>query len=135
MLESLLNKVSGLRACNFTKKRLQHLCFPVNIVIFLRTLVFSCEYCDIFKNPCVFLWILWNFWRTSASGYFCTWFHARDFDESQIPMSTGGFEFQSFQIQCSYPCTKKKFPLRIFSVNMTKSSVSCGFGHIYWINP
>ena len=50
MLESLLNKVSGLRACNFTKKRLQHLCFPVNIVIFLRTLVFSCEYCEIFEE-------------------------------------------------------------------------------------
>ena len=25
-------------------------------------------------------------------------------------------------------CTKKGFPLRILSVNVTKSSVSCGFG-------
>ena len=26
---------------------------------------------------------------------------------------------------------KLRFPLRISSVNMTKSAVSCGFGHIY----
>ena len=30
---------------------------------------------------------------------------------------------------------KWSFPLRIFSVNVTKSSVSCGFGHIHWRNP
>ena len=27
------------------------------------------------------------------------------------------------------------FPLRISSVNVAKSAVSCGFGHIYWRNP
>ena len=26
------------------------------------------------------------------------------------------------------------FPLRVFSVNVTKSTVFCGFGHIYWRN-
>ena len=31
-----------------------------------------------------------------------------------------------------YHCTKK---LRISTVNVTKSAVSCGFGHIYWRNP
>ena len=32
-------------------------------------------------------------------------------------------------------CTKNEvFPLRIPSVNVTKSVVSCGFGHIYWWN-
>ena len=36
MLESLFNKVTGLQACNFTKKRLQYRRFPVNIAI-LRT--------------------------------------------------------------------------------------------------
>ena len=30
---------------------------------------------------------------------------------------------------------KWSFPLRIFCVNVTKSTVSCGFGHIYWKNP
>ena len=29
---------------------------------------------------------------------------------------------------------KWSFPLTIFSVNVTKSAVSYGFGHIYWIN-
>ena len=31
VLESLFNKFIGLQACNFTKKRLQHRRFPVNI--------------------------------------------------------------------------------------------------------
>ena len=30
---------------------------------------------------------------------------------------------------------KWSFPLSISSVNVTKSAVSCGFGHIYWRNP
>ena len=32
-------KVTGLKVCNFIKKRLQHKCFPVNIVKFLTPLV------------------------------------------------------------------------------------------------
>ena len=36
VLESLLNKVAGLQACNFIKKRFQH--------------VFSCKICEIYKN-------------------------------------------------------------------------------------
>ena len=31
VLESLYNKVAGLKACSAIKKRLQHRCFPVNI--------------------------------------------------------------------------------------------------------
>ena len=30
---------------------------------------------------------------------------------------------------------KWSFPLKIFSVNVTKSAGDCGFGHIYWKNP
>ena len=37
MLESLLNKFIGLQACNFTKKRLQQMRFPVNIANFMNT--------------------------------------------------------------------------------------------------
>ena len=40
MLESLFDKVAGLKVCNFIKKRLQHRCFPVNIAKFLRTVFF-----------------------------------------------------------------------------------------------
>ena len=46
-MKSLLNKVVGRKACKFIKKRPQHRCFPVNIATFL---MFSCEYCEIFKN-------------------------------------------------------------------------------------
>ena len=37
MLESLFNKVSGLQAWSFIRKRLQHRCFHVNIAKYLRT--------------------------------------------------------------------------------------------------
>ena len=36
-MESLFNKIAGLQACNFIKKRLQQRCFLVNIAKFLRT--------------------------------------------------------------------------------------------------
>ena len=37
--ESLLNRLTGFKTCNFLKKRLQYRCFPVNIAKFLRTLI------------------------------------------------------------------------------------------------
>ena len=36
MLESLFNKVAGIQTCNFIKKKLQHMCFPVNVEEHLR---------------------------------------------------------------------------------------------------
>ena len=45
---------SGLKVCNFIKKRLQHRCFPVNIAKFLRT----------------------AFSQNTSSG--CFWFHNRN---------------------------------------------------------
>ena len=36
---------------------------------------------------------------------------------------------------CTYTAQKWNFPLEIPSVNVTKSAVYCGFGHIYWKNP
>ena len=41
VLESVFNKVAGLKAYNFIKKRLQHRCFPVDIAEFLRTSFFK----------------------------------------------------------------------------------------------
>ena len=40
VLESLFNKVAGLDACIFIKKRKQHRYFPVNIAKFSRTAFF-----------------------------------------------------------------------------------------------
>ena len=37
--EWLFNEVADLKACNFIKKRPQHMFFPVNIAKFLRTLI------------------------------------------------------------------------------------------------
>ena len=37
VLESLFNKIAALRACNFTKKRLQRRCFPMKFAKSLRT--------------------------------------------------------------------------------------------------
>ena len=39
VLESLVKKVAGLKACNFIKKRHQNRCFPVNIAKFLLLLI------------------------------------------------------------------------------------------------
>ena len=41
MLESVFNKVAGLQACKFVKKRLQHRCYLVKFAKFLRTLFFT----------------------------------------------------------------------------------------------
>ena len=46
-MKSLLNKVVDRKACKLIKKRPQYRCFPGNIAKFL---MFSCEYCEIFKN-------------------------------------------------------------------------------------
>ena len=35
-MESVFNKVAGLEACNFIKKRFQHSCFPLKFAKFLR---------------------------------------------------------------------------------------------------
>ena len=40
MLESLFDKITGLKACNFITKILQHRCLHVNIVKFLRSSFF-----------------------------------------------------------------------------------------------
>ena len=37
MLESVLNKVAGLKVFNFIKKKLQRMCITVNIAQFFRT--------------------------------------------------------------------------------------------------
>ena len=57
VLESFLNKVTGLMACNFIKNRPQHRCFPVNVAECLRkaflygtTLVAGSENRRISKN-------------------------------------------------------------------------------------
>ena len=47
MLVSVLNKVAGLSACNFIKKKLEHRCFPMNFAKFLRTSANDCFYTSI----------------------------------------------------------------------------------------
>ena len=52
-------------------------------------------------------------------------------------MNSWNYRHISIVIWLKYISLHKKwsFPLRISSVNLTKSAVSCGFGHIYWRNP
>ena len=51
VLESLFNKVAGLQACSFIKKRLQQRCFPVKLAKFLRTTILK----NICERPLLFL--------------------------------------------------------------------------------
>ena len=87
IIETLEKVVKTCQACNFNKKRLQHRCFPVNIVKFLTTVILK----NIFKRlllnfrmkalaltNCVFVHFyerelfryvsleifLWRFWKT-----------------------------------------------------------------------
>ena len=53
MLKSLFNKVEGLKACNFIKKKLQHRCFPVKFTNFLRI--------PILKNNCERLLLFFHY--------------------------------------------------------------------------
>ena len=41
----------------------------------------------------------------------------------------------SKQTYCDALHKKWSLPLRISSVNVTKSAENCGFGHIHWRNP
>ena len=43
--------------------------------------------------------------------------------------------FCSGAMLCNLTAQNWSFSLRISSVNVTKSAVFCGFGHIYWRNP
>ena len=46
------------------------------------------------------------------------------------------FFWRKLHLISLFHCTKKwSFPLRISSVNVTKSAGNCGFGHIYWLSP
>ena len=67
VLESLFNKVAGLKTCNFIKKRQR--CFPVEFAKFLRT--------PILKNSCERLllsrvFINLTFFHKSGNGAFKT---------------------------------------------------------------
>ena len=44
-LESPFNRLAGFKTWNISEKRLQHICFPVNVIKFLRTLILKkiCE--------------------------------------------------------------------------------------------
>ena len=61
VLEFLLNKVAGLKACNFVKKRLQHKCFTLNIAKFLTD--FFIEYLKWLLLT--FFFVIWNSCRNA----------------------------------------------------------------------
>ena len=71
MLESLPNKVTGLKAGNFIKKRLQHRHFPVNIAKFVRTAFLKNTsggcFCQ-FDEVTVQYWVLVSTTKGSKSG-------------------------------------------------------------------
>ena len=55
LLESLFNRVAGLKASSFIKKRLQHSCFPLNIAKFLRTPTLKNIYTRLVQESCSLL--------------------------------------------------------------------------------
>ena len=75
--ESLFNKDSGLKAQNFIEKRLQHRCFPVFFLKFLRTpKVAASDYVNVGKpvrlntplcKPSLFLLFVYIFWSLNCN--------------------------------------------------------------------
>ena len=55
MLKSLLNKVSGLEAGNFIKKRLQHRCFFLEICESFKNTFSTATAVSIYKNATRYL--------------------------------------------------------------------------------
>ena len=99
VLESLLNKVAGLEACNFIKKRLQHRYFPVKFAIFLRT--------PILKNICKRL-----------NDCFCSFFlmtlcslFTSQIYQPKIKCKGGGSYFQKTKTKDRLTSNKKNFQL------------------------
>ena len=76
-LESLFHEVPGPKACNFIKKRLQHMCFPADK--FLRT-------------P-----ILKNVWVRLLLNYFRKWLYETLFLESRYQNHSDSLILQKYQ--------------------------------------
>ena len=62
VLESLLNKVAGMKACSFIKKTLQHSCFPGNMANFLKVPILKniIDHCSWNKCSCLCSECMWN---------------------------------------------------------------------------
>ena len=58
MVESLLNKNVGLKACNFIEVRLQHRCFSVELFLFSLFLIYFCAIVVVFTVYETFNFIL-----------------------------------------------------------------------------
>ena len=119
---SLFKKVTGLDDCKLIKKRLQHSYFPTKFAKLLRS-----PFLENTLSNC--FWILIYWYRKKLFQY-CSWYQWNSKDVCWQ-------QFAGFR-QPVLPVTsllkKSSFSLRIFSVNVTKSTASSGFGHIYWRN-
>ena len=113
VLESPFNKVAALQDCNFSTKRLQHRCFAVNIVKFLRT--------PTMKNICKRLLLHNKFQRLSSacqgsinlslseslSFYFPFWYHVNWFVWCIIFHLNSNFCFPALSL---LPCRMRFIP-------------------------
>ena len=114
------NKVAGLRPATLLKKRLW---FPVNFVKFLRT--------PFLQNTSGRMLLHFFSWLLIVKASLKVW---KVFIKQYHPWDRRFYEKIHIHIQQSLH-KKWCFPLRISAINVTKSAVSCGFGHIYWRNP
>ena len=85
----------------------------------------------------VFTWKYAGFYSKLTQS--CTYSHLLQKWENTVPKDPvftivlhGEFSQESSTIDTAQ---KMEFPLMVSSVNVTKSVVFCGFGHIFWRNP
>ena len=96
MLESLFNKVAGLKVCNFIKKKLQHRYFPVKFANFFLQNT---------SDGCLWKWCTWLYKMASSalSSYFSDNFLLR---LSSLQSKKGEF-FKKLVFRIPYVVLKK----------------------------
>ena len=106
--------------------------------------VFSCEFCEIIKNTFSTEWLPWLLLIIMMIIIICFLFTLTDrgscsevFCNRAIQKNCSKIKRKSVRsFCCSYAADSRvakkwSFPLRVSSVNVTKSAVSCGFSQIY----
>ena len=134
MLESLLNKVKGLKAYNFLKKKLQHRCFSLNIVKFLRTFILknTCEWTllQIPERPYskrVLLYLLNEMPELMEFVTWAGWFSGHRFKlEAEdfifhIPLRS----FPNFRLKILVLCSTRSLPSFYFSLFFSQLVHTC----------
>ena len=140
MLESLFDKATDLKACNFIKKKFQHRCFPVKCAKFVRTPFFyrtspvaasdfnlfftlSCWILDVQRGIGVKLWFIFHFSISFRQvNHFVTFYLMID-DATLLSWEADNYIFQNNGLAHSFCQILPHFVSKMFFCMIIKSKV------------